>query len=125
MFDRLFSRVGFGILVAIVIVLGVGGEFVLAHLNNHVVTIRVTSKDDQAVNTSSSGQPSSGHQYLIFTNQGVFKDTDSFWLWKWDSSDLYGQLLPGHAYRCQVHGVRDKFTSGYPDLISCKPLGQG
>ncbi len=85
------------------IVLGVGGELVLARLK-----------------TSSSGHPSSGHQYLIFTDQGVFKDTDNFWLWKWDSSDLYGQLLPGHTYRCQVHGVRDKFTSGYPDLITAR-----
>ena len=107
------------ILFAIVAVLGIGGDVVLSHMNNSVQTITVTSKDDQIVNTGTYKHPSIGHQYLIFTRQGVFKDTDNIWLWKWNSSDLFGQLLPGHTYRCKVHGVRNRFTSGYPDLMSC------
>lgn len=87
-------------------------SFTTAHLNNRVQTITVTSKDDQSLGKS-------GHQYLIFTPQGVFKDTDNIWLGKWNSSDVYNQLQPRHTYRCHIHGERSHVTSGYPDIMSC------
>lgn len=86
--------------------------FITAHRNNSVQVITVTSKDDQATG-------SNGHQYLIFTPQGAFKDTDNIWLGKWDSSNVFNQLLTGHTYRCHVHGERQEVTSNYPDIISC------
>lgn len=119
--NRVASPIGV-LLVLALIVLSIGGDFLLSHTNNRVETIRVVSKDDQITNTGTYQHPSVGHQYLIFTNQGVFKDTDNFWLWKFDSSDLYGQLLVGRTYRCKVHGTRNHFTSGYPDLISCRKV---
>ena len=86
-----------------------------AHANNRTETIYVTSKDDQATG-------SHGHQYLIFTPQGVFKITDSLWAWKWDSSDVFNGLQEHHWYRCNVHGLRNHFTSNYPNLMSCKSV---
>lgn len=87
---------------------------ITSQMNNRVQVITVTSKDDQ-----STGK---GHQYLIFTPQGVFKDTDNFWRGKFDSSDLFNKLQEGHRYRCDVHGTRNHGTSNYPDLMSCDEI---
>jgi len=82
------------------------------------VNLTVASKDDQA-------RGSSGHQYLIFTRNAdgspgeTFKDTDSFWHGKYDSTDLYARLQPGQRYDCDVYGRRNHFTSNYRDLLSC------
>jgi len=83
------------------------------------VTLTVASKDDQATG-------SNGHQYLIFTRGTpttpgeTFKDTDAFWHGKFNSTDLYAQLVPGHTYDCDVYGHRNHFTSNYRDLLNCR-----
>jgi hypothetical protein len=89
-------------------------SFITAHQNNSVQTITVTSKDDQATG-------SNGHQYLIFTPTGVFKDTDNLWLGKFNSSDVYNGLQVHHRYTCKIHGTRNHFSSNYPDIMSCQP----
>lgn len=61
-------------------------------------------------------------QYLIFTNKGTFKDTDSILFFKFDSSDLYGKLLVGHTYNCDTFGYRLGLTSSYKNLINCKEV---
>lgn len=82
------------------------------------VKLTVASKDDQATG-------SSGHQYLIFTKHAdgtpgeTFKDTDAFWHGKFNSTDLYVQLQPGHSYDCDVYGRRNHLTSNYRNLINC------
>lgn len=100
------------ILIALAFLTWIGVGFVTAHLNNSVQTITVTSVDDQATGRN-------GHQYLIFTPEGVFKDTDNIWLGKFNSSDLYNQLSELGKFTCRVHGVRQHLTSNYPDLMSC------
>jgi hypothetical protein len=55
--------------------------------------------------------------YLIFTDVGTFKDTDSLVAGKFASSDMYGQLQLGHAYRLQVRGYRIPVLSEYPNIL--------
>lgn len=59
-------------------------------------------------------------RYLVFTNKGVYENTDSFWNGKFNSSDLYNQLEAGKTYECDVIGWRNGFFSWYPNLISCE-----
>jgi hypothetical protein len=81
------------------------------HSTARDVTITVTRLDDQPTGNS--------HQYLVFTPQGVFKDTDADWFLKFNSSDLFIELQVGRSYRCEVEGARNHFTSGYPNLVTC------
>lgn len=100
-------------LIVVVLVLGIGG-FGWAHSTEHSVTITVNRLDDQPTSHN-------GHQYLVFTDQGVYKDTDSVFFLKFNSSDLYDQLAVGKTYRCTSTGARIPVLSSYRNLLSCTP----
>lgn len=62
-------------------------------------------------------------QYLVFTDKGVFRNTDSKLLeFKWNSSDLYGDLVAGQRYTIRYYGVRFGFFSMYPNIVAVKPI---
>jgi len=84
------------------------------------VTFTVRSLDDQV--TSSDG--SIHHQYLVFTTSGqVYKNTDSFWHGKFDSSSVQAIFQAGSTYRCPVYGFRIFIASSYPDILDgCKQV---
>jgi hypothetical protein len=84
------------------------------------VQLTVNRLDDQA-----SG--SNTHTYLVFATRAdgqpeVFKDGDSFWHWKWDSSDVFAALQPGHKYTCKVYGRRHHLNTQYRNVLSCEPV---
>ncbi|MEU1880876.1 hypothetical protein ABZ470_26515 [Streptosporangium sp. NPDC020072] len=57
-------------------------------------------------------------RYLIFTDQGVYENTDALLSGKFNSSDIYGALKPGHTYRFKINGWRIPATSSYPNILS-------
>lgn len=62
-------------------------------------------------------------QYLVFTDKGVFRNADSKLLeLKWNSSDLYGELVAGRRFRISYYGVRFGFFSMYPNITTVAPL---
>lgn len=61
-------------------------------------------------------------KYLVYTDSGVFEDTDSIINHKYNSSDLYNQLKNNHTYDCDVTGFRIPFWSEYQNIISCTEL---
>lgn len=63
-------------------------------------------------------------KYLVFTDQGVLENTDSFFRWKFNSSDVYNQLQPGKRYTCDTYGWRLQFGSVYPNIVSCRESKQ-
>jgi len=65
-------------------------------------------------------QDKDSSKYLVYTDKGVYKDTDSFLLMKFNSSDLYAIMIPGQKFDCTVNGYRIPFLSQYPNLIDCK-----
>lgn len=101
------------ILVAVLAVLGLFGGMFFERGTQKTVTFKVTDKAIMPTHNN-------GHRYMVYTNKGVYKDTDSFWFFKYRSSDLYSQLQRGHWYICKTSGVRIGITSSYPNLISCK-----
>ncbi|MFB4284896.1 hypothetical protein ACBJ59_57180 [Nonomuraea sp. MTCD27] len=57
-------------------------------------------------------------RYLIFTDQGVYENTDAWLSLKFNSSDMYGALKVGRTYRLKVNGWRVEVTSSYPNILS-------
>ena len=60
--------------------------------------------------------------YLIYTNQGVFRNDDARWFLKFDSSDFYGNLEKGKAYNLKVYGWRIPIFSMYPNIVRMTPV---
>lgn len=56
-------------------------------------------------------------KYLIFTKDETFENTDSIAYFKFNSSDLYGQINKGKTYKAKVAGVRIPFLSWYRNII--------
>ena len=60
--------------------------------------------------------------YLVFTDKGVFKNVDTYWQWKFNSSDLQGKLVVGKTVTCSKNfwRLRIPLFSQYENLLSCK-----
>lgn len=91
-----------------------GGITVAAFFAKDDVTITVKDKE-RIVNRNGKGA-----RYLVWSEEGeVFEDVDSFLGWKFNSSDIYGQLDEGTTYNCKVYGWRIPFLSKYRNIVSC------
>ncbi len=82
----------------------------------------VLVKDKQVTTQSYGKQDKVGSTYLIFTDQGVFRNDDAGWFLKYDSSDIYGNLDVGKHYRFKVYGWRIPIVSMYPNLVHAEEL---
>ena len=60
-------------------------------------------------------------KYLIFTTGETFRNSDSLWHWKFNSSDVYGQMTPGR-YKAKVYGWRLQWLSWYRNIIKAERL---
>lgn len=83
------------------------------------VTITVQTLPDRSVQYNANGDKNT-YANLVYTDKGTFQNTDSWFPYKQDSSDLYGKLHQGGTYRCEVAGWRIGLLSTYPDLIKCE-----
>lgn len=66
--------------------------------------------------------PSGDHEcrYLIHAREGTFENTDSLFVGKFDSSDIYAEIKEGRAYTAHVRGWRNHTLSTYENIISVK-----
>lgn len=81
----------------------------IGKLNEQQVTFTVNEKGIK--NYSETGI------YLLYTDEGVFKIADSIAYFRFDSSDLYGQIEVGETYECTVSGWRIPILSEYQNVI--------
>lgn len=72
------------------------------------------------VNKSERITEGKSSRYLVYTKEGVYENTDSLFLGKFNSSDLYNQIQQNKQYECLVTGWRIPFFSDYPNLIKCE-----
>lgn len=103
-------------LVVVVLVLSINA----IHATDREVITRVTDKERVCSVTDGN----SSCQYLIFTQAGTFKLTDSIIYGKFRSSDVYGVIMRDSCYRFSVHGWRLPAFSSYPNIhrveaVSC------
>lgn len=86
---------------------------VLYYTSSEQVTITVSDKERT---TESSGK-SVDSKYLIFTEGEVFQNTDAITFFKFNSSDIQGQLHQDSTYNVVVVGWRVPFLSWYRNII--------
>lgn len=87
---------------------------IIAHTTQEDITLTVSEKVIKRSHNQSD-------KYLIFTNDGVgevLENTDSLYVFKWNSSDLYGRVKVGETYKFKVYGFRIPFLSMYRNIIS-------
>lgn len=80
-------------------------------------TITITVEDKGIKN---SGENSD--KYLIYTDNGTYEITDTIAYFRWNSSDLYGEMKVGYTYECKVCGWRVPFLSFYENIIEAKEV---
>ena len=86
--------------------------------SSEMVDIVVVDKDRI---TTGSGESMSS-KYLIFTETETFENTDSLTRWKFNSSDIQGQLRVGQAYQVEVYGYRIPFLSQYRNIVDVETV---
>ncbi len=63
--------------------------------------------------------------YLVFTDCGVYKNVDTMWRLKFNSSDIQAQALKakrdGHDVAIVSNNWRNRLTSEYPNILSITP----
>ena len=80
---------------------------------DEITTFTVTGKERIV---ESKGQ-STTSKYLVFTENETFENTDSLLHFKFDSSEVYGQLEEGETYSAKVYGFRVPFLSMYRNIV--------
>lgn len=103
------SIIFFGIVIA-------SCAFLSGYYNRETVIDKVL-KTDRVV-----GQTGKSSQYLIFGKHETYSDHDTIAYWKWNSSDLYGAIEPGHTYKFTVYGWRVPFLSLYRNIVDYKEV---
>lgn len=74
----------------------------------------IVSTKERVANSESS-------KYLIFTDKVTFENTDSLFHLKFNSSDIYGNMILGECYKITYYGIRSHLMSMYPNIISSEP----
>jgi hypothetical protein len=79
------------------------------------------TKEIQVVNSmvKSAGQES---KYLVYTTDGVFENTDTWYYFKFDSSDVQAKVLQGGKFKVNYYGFRVPFLSKYPNITSVERI---
>ena len=81
---------------------------------NEVVTITVNEKDRI---TTGQGETLTG-KFLIYTENEVFENTDSWSYFKFNSTDVQNDLKVDSTYTVKVAGWRIPFMSSYRNIVS-------
>jgi hypothetical protein len=55
--------------------------------------------------------------YRIYTDQGEWRNTDVWWLGKWNSSSVYNDLTENKILKVKVYGLRFPPLSWYPNVV--------
>lgn len=86
--------------------------------SEHKKTIKVTDKERI---TTGSGESISS-KFVVYTDKGVFENTDSMLFMKFNSADVQNELKVGQEYRVTVAGWRVPFLSYYKNILEVKPV---
>ena len=63
-----------------------------------------------------------GQKYLFSDGNEVFENTDSIYIWKWNSSDFWVGIKEGHTYRIKIIGWRIPILSWYRNVVSYEEI---
>lgn len=78
-------------------------------------TIEITVKDKERIMTGSGENVTS--KFIVYTQNEVFENTDTFLYSKYTSSDFQNKLDKGQTYTVKVVGWRVPFLSMYRNIV--------
>jgi len=78
-------------------------------------TIVITVKEKDRITTGSSQDLDS--KFVIYSNNEVLENTDSWLFLKFNSADLQNEIQPKTQYQAKVVGWRIPFLSSYRNVI--------
>ena len=124
---RKSSKVKFIAVLVVVLLVAVLSELIFS-FNDTEYTVTITDKDRITESSKDSdGNSNTSSKYLVFAddengNSIVFENTDCFIRWKFNSSNVQGQLKEGHTYKITVIGYRVPFLSWYQNIIKVEEV---
>lgn len=112
-----------GLLIALVALIAIGSVALVASGYFRTETDTAVVIDKERVCDSSGSDGGMDCKYLIFTDEGTFRLTDSVFAGRWSSSDVYGRIKRCHTYEIDSYGWRIPFMSSYPNIKEMRDLG--
>lgn len=119
---RKLSKVKFIVVAVVIVFIAIFSEVIFS-FNDTEYTATITDKDRITESSKDSdGNSKTSSKYLVFAddengNSLVFENKDCFIRFKFNSSNIQGQLKEGHTYRITVVGYRVPFLSWYQNII--------
>ena len=92
------------------------------NFGTEATTVTRVKKLDHKV--SSDGNGNVTDTYLLFTDAGVFENSDSLFRGKFNSSDMQNSIEEGKTYRLYHYGYRMPFFSAYPNVYKIEEVTQ-
>lgn len=128
--SKLESLAGMKGIIAIVIiaVLVIGIDIKMFNFNDKEYIVTVTDKDRITESKKDSdGNKETTSKYIVYGDGEngeslVFENTDCFIRFKFNSSNIQGQLKEGHTYKLTVIGYRVPFLSWYENIIKVEEI---
>lgn len=107
-------------ILAVVVLIAVMPLQIWLHFYTMETISGLQVSDKERVTTGTGADTKS--EYLIFTQQETFKNTDSWLALKFSSSDVYGSIQKGQTCDFKVTGLRIPFFSSYRNILtaSCR-----
>jgi hypothetical protein len=102
-------------MVAVILLPIIIGLSIYTHTETGTFTVK--GKENVIQNKSS--------KYLVYTDVTTYEITDSWIHWRWDSSDVYGNMQVGKTYTATLQGYRVPFLSMYQNVIDPKEISPG
>lgn len=99
----------FGLIITVLVVLFFGAYYLsVDHLEIKIKNMEITTSGNNNSTTS---------KYLVFTENEVFENTDSWTFLKFNSSDIQNKFELKKTYKVKVAGWRIPFLSMYRNII--------
>ena len=107
-----------GLILTLVVlaVVAIGTEPYWTHGSKVVTVTGVTTK---RMNRHGQDQD----VYLVFTDDQTFRNTDTLYYFKFNSSDVQGKLIQGGRFRIDYYGFRIPVLSKYRNIIKAEKVG--
>lgn len=61
-------------------------------------------------------------KYLVYTDKGVFENTDTWYYFKFDSSDVQSKIMQGGKFKITTYGFRVPFLSKYKNITNVEKV---
>lgn len=117
------SSIGVSIVAVIGAVIVIGLIVVVSSSYFARTTVTTVVQDKERVcDTNSEGNRSC--KYLVYTDDGTYKLTDSLVIGRFNTSDIYGRVKRCHTYEIESYGWRLGLTSSYPNITEMNDLGR-